>query len=86
MFRLTSTCFFFFFPFFFFLKADYYVCLLVKRKKDGTVIGRTNSAHRTLDIAMYSDCSATANAWSLPLTPSVGTAERKTACWNLSLN
>ena len=59
--------FFLFLSFFFFLKADYYVCLLVKRKKDGTVIGRTNSAHRTLDIAMYSDCSATANAWSLPL-------------------
>ena len=55
IFRLTSSCFFSFS--FFFLKADYYVCLLVKRKKDGTVIGKTNSAHRTLDIAMYLDCS-----------------------------
>ena len=56
MFRLTSTC-FFLFLFFFFLKADYEVCLLAKRKKDGTVINWTNSAHRTLDIAMHSDCS-----------------------------
>ena len=43
------------FFFFFFLKADYQVCLLVKRKKDGTVSGRTNNAHRNSDIAMYSD-------------------------------
>ena len=34
-----------------------YTGLLVKRKKDDTVIGRTNNAYRTLDIAIYSDCS-----------------------------
>ena len=66
MFRLTFTCsFLFLFLFFFFLKADYaWVCLLVKRKKAGTVIGRTNSAHCTLDIAIYSDCSGVYNKHS----------------------
>ena len=39
------------------MKVDYQVCLIIKRKKDDTVIGRTNSAHRTLDTEMYSDCS-----------------------------
>ena len=57
IFRLTSSYVFFLFLFSFWKLIITYAGLLVKRKKDGTVIGRTNSAHRTLDIAMYSDCS-----------------------------
>ena len=55
--NVKTNIYIFFLFLFFFLKADYEVCLLAKRKKDGTVINRTNSAHRTLDIAMHSDCS-----------------------------
>ena len=54
MFRLISTCSFFFSFWKLIIK---YAGLLVKRKKDDTVIDRTNNAYRTLDIAIYSDCS-----------------------------